>query len=147
MADCPFCAIIRGEAPATIVHRWPDAVAIVPLNPVTPGHLLVIPVEHMDDALEQPVVTGAVMQRAAALAQPPCNLITSVGPEATQTIRHLHVHIVPRTAGDGLALPWGRPRCTCAYDEVDVSWSGGEHTVPGRRVPNPASPEHGGGHA
>ena len=108
--SCPFCAIIRGETPAQIVQRWPDAIAIVPLNPVRPGrHLLVIPVEHVDDALEQPVVTAVAMQRAAELAQAPCNIITSVGSEATQTVRHLHVHIVRRSEADGLMLPWSAP--------------------------------------
>jgi histidine triad (HIT) family protein len=52
-------------------------------------------------------VTAAVMRRAAELATPPCNIITSAGTEATQTVFHLHVHIVPREAGDGLELPWG----------------------------------------
>ena len=55
-----FCQIIDGEAPATIVRRWSDAVAIVPLGPVTPGHLLVIPTVHVRDALADPSVTAAV---------------------------------------------------------------------------------------
>ena len=107
-----FCQIIDGEAPATIVRRWSDAVAIVPLGPVTPWHLLVIPTVHVRDALADPSVTAAVFRAAAEIAPHPCNLITNVGREATQSVFHLHVHIVPRAEGDGLALPWwsGRRR-------------------------------------
>jgi histidine triad (HIT) family protein len=46
------------------------------------------------------------MSAAAELATPPCNIITSAGSDATQTVFHLHLHVVPRRAGDGLALPW-----------------------------------------
>lgn len=103
---CVFCRIVNGEAPAKVVREFADAVAIVPLNPVTPGHVLVISRDHVADFTEDPQVTEATMGAAALLAEPPCNLITSAGAEATQTVLHLHVHIVPRRAGDGLALPW-----------------------------------------
>ena len=107
MADrCVFCGIIAGTEPATIVRRWPDAIAVVPLGPVVAGHLLVIPTAHVRDALTNPDVTAATMRRAAELAPHPCNLITSAGREATQSVFHLHVHIVPRAVDDGLALPW-----------------------------------------
>lgn len=46
------------------------------------------------------------MYRAAEIAPHPSNLITSAGAEATQSVFHLHVHIVPRGENDGLALPW-----------------------------------------
>jgi histidine triad (HIT) family protein len=104
--DCVFCKITRSYSPATIVQKWGDAVAIVPLNPVTFGHLLVIPLEHVIDALHKPDVTARIMEHACELATAPCNLITSVGEEATQTVKHLHIHIVPRAANDGLCLPW-----------------------------------------
>lgn len=112
MADCIFCQIVAGEAPATVVHRWDDAVAIVPLGPVVEGHLLVIPTRHVQDALEDPDVTAAAVRRAAEIAPHPCNLIANVGREATQSVFHLHWHIVPRRENDGLALPWysGRRR-------------------------------------
>jgi histidine triad (HIT) family protein len=103
---CVFCAIVQGEAPATIVRRWRDAVAIVPRNPVTDGHLLIIPNLHVADFTSAPWVSAQVMSRAAEVARPPVNLITSAGPEATQTVPHLHLHVVPRRDGDGLALPW-----------------------------------------
>ena len=103
---CPFCEILAGRAPAEIVGEWPDMIAIVPLNPVTEGHVLVIPRQHVKDAKEVPWITGNAFMRAAQLSDGPCNLITSVGVEATQTVRHLHVHLVPRRVDDGLLLPW-----------------------------------------
>lgn len=108
MSACVFCEIIAGRAPAAIVvDTWPDAIAIVPKNPVTLGHVLVIPRVHVDDMAEDPLVTAVTMARAAELATiGACNLITSRGEAATQTVRHLHVHVVPRRAGDGLHLPW-----------------------------------------
>jgi histidine triad (HIT) family protein len=105
--DCPFCAIVAGRAPAQIFHEWDDALAIVPLNPVTEGHLLVIPKVHVADVGHDPEVSAATMRRAAQLAASQwCNVITSRGRVATQSVFHLHLHLVPRSEGDGLALPW-----------------------------------------
>lgn len=103
---CVFCNIMAGDEPAEFVHRWTDAVAIVPLNPVTPGHVLVMPRVHVVDASDRPQVTALAMERAASIAVPPFNIITSAGREATQSVWHLHLHVVPRSANDGLALPW-----------------------------------------
>lgn len=106
---CPFCEIVADRAPARIVRRWPDALALHPLNPVTTGHLLVIPVRHVATAACDPQLSGRVASYAAALvaeARWQANLIANVGPEASATVPHLHWHIVPRRRGDGLALPW-----------------------------------------
>ena len=102
MSDCPFCEIMAG---------FPDSrVAIIePLNPVVPGHMIAIPCEHVRDAGEDPDVTAALMGRVSWYAsRMGCdyNLIASAGEAATQTVFHLHIHIVPRYPGDGLALPW-----------------------------------------
>lgn len=48
MKDCPFCDIVFHDAEATVVREWDDALAIVPLNPVTLGHLLVLPKVHVE---------------------------------------------------------------------------------------------------
>jgi len=105
-----FCAIIHGYVPkpARYSHRWLGAVAFEPLNPVTPGHMLVVPRVHVEDFTEWPEMTGMVMQCAAEAAADmgPVNLITSKGREATQSVFHLHVHLIPRAKDDGLALPW-----------------------------------------
>lgn len=107
MADpCVFCEIVEERAPATFVRRWTDAIAIVPINPVVAGHTLVIPRDHVRDFTENSHVSALAMRRAAELAVPPANIITSAGREATQSVWHLHLHIVPRAVDDGLALPW-----------------------------------------
>lgn len=111
---CPFCAIVAREASATIVREWDDAIAIVPLNPVVRGHVLVLPKVHVETFFSSPDVSAATMRRAAELLhgverwQEPRdhNVITSAGRAATQTVMHLHVHIVPRDHDDGLMLPW-----------------------------------------
>ncbi|WP_083983181.1 HIT family protein [Actinomadura hibisca] len=108
---CVFCAIAAGEAPAAIVADWGQVLAIVPLGPVTAGHVLVLPRVHVPDVAADPAVSAAVMARAAVLAAeyPAVNVITSRGAAATQTVSHLHLHVVPRRDDDGLALPWSAP--------------------------------------
>lgn len=104
---CPFCGRIeRGEFDYD--DSW--SVAFQPLNPVTPGHFLVVPRKHVQHAIVSPFHAGKALDFAACLAADmgliAANFITSAGGDATQTVFHLHVHIVPRRAGDGLALPW-----------------------------------------
>ena len=108
MNDCPFCEIVAGRSPCTLVREWDDAMAFAPLAPVTPGHVLVIPKVHVPDFTTAHYVSAMTMHRAAELMQDsgPMNLITSKGREATQSVFHLHLHLVPRAEGDGLALPW-----------------------------------------
>lgn len=105
---CVFCAIVEGTAPAAVLREWVAAIAIVPLHPVTVGHTLVLPRRHVVDALEVPAVTAMTMECAAEIGERPCNLITSAGRDASQSIMHLHVHVVPRKRGDGFRLPWTR---------------------------------------
>uniref|UniRef100_UPI003F4953B9 HIT family protein n=1 Tax=Streptosporangium sp. CA-235898 TaxID=3240073 RepID=UPI003F4953B9 len=105
---CVFCAIIAARAPATVVRAWPETIAISPRHPVTPGHVLVIPHTHVPDVGTDPWVSARAMSRAAELAAtlPAANVITSRGAAATQTVFHLHLHVVPRVQDDGLPLPW-----------------------------------------
>lgn len=81
---------------------------IFPLNPVTKGHLLVVPRRHVADATVDPALAGRAFEIAAQLARDldAANIITSMGEPATQTVFHLHLHVVPRRDGDGLRLPW-----------------------------------------
>jgi histidine triad (HIT) family protein len=115
LPGCPFCdRIAAGEYES--FSNDPSVVWFEPLKPVTPGHVLFVPVRHVADALEDPYTTANTMEIASrwagkrrAMALPEewdCNLITSAGPAATQTVGHLHLHVVPRREGDGLHLPW-----------------------------------------
>jgi histidine triad (HIT) family protein len=117
VSDCPFCEILAFRAPAEHRFIWPDAIAITPLNPVTGDHTLIIPRQHVTDFADDPDVTALTARRAAEFAGEmggPMNLITSWGEEATQSVFHLHIHLVPRYRDDGLALPWysGKSRRT-----------------------------------
>ena len=105
---CVFCDIATGAAPADVVRDWGACIAFTPLNPRVAGHVLVVPRAHVRDFVESPSVTALVAMRAAEYAVDvgDANLITSRGAAATQTVPHLHMHVVPRVAGDGLALPW-----------------------------------------
>jgi histidine triad (HIT) family protein len=107
--DCVFCGIVAGTQPSVTVRQWPEAVAFRPLNPVTEGHVLVVPRTHVADAAESPTIAALVMARAAELAgmYDAANILTSIGAAATQSVFHLHVHVVPRREADGLMLPWG----------------------------------------
>ena len=113
MPGCVFCTILAGLEPAGIVRVWADAVALVPVRPVADGHVIVIPRAHVPHALADPDAAGLTARRAAEYAADArlaaANLITSAGAAATQTVYHLHVHVVPRAEGDGLALPWSAP--------------------------------------
>lgn len=111
-SDCIFCAVVANQAPAKVVRRWPESMAIVPLNPVVDGHVIVLPNAHIDDAGFDPALAGLVAMRAASYGATnygSFNLITSVGRAATQSIFHLHWHVVPRWPQDGLKLPWSAP--------------------------------------
>lgn len=110
MSGCVFCSILAGDEPATIVRRGVHTLTIVPLNPVTEGHVITIPYAHVRYSTSDPKVTADTFGEAAVYAAVnnigPHNLIVNSGAEATQSVFHLHVHVVPRRKNDGLALPW-----------------------------------------
>lgn len=101
--------------PAPIVTDAEDWFAIRPLGPHVPGHLLFIPRRHYRDATVEPAATGVVFAAASAYLgrelKSAGNILTSVGAAATQTVEHLHVHVIPRGPDDGLGSdwPWMRP--------------------------------------
>lgn len=115
MSDCPFCDY---AGPSEILLERDDVFFIEPKHPVVEGHVLAIPRIHVNDALESPEITGQVFEAAAWFANGDCNLITSVGEAATQSVRHLHVHIVPRRVGDKLTLPWADGRAKYAHHDM-----------------------------
>lgn len=119
---CVFCDIIAGEAPAEFVMRGAYAVAIKPLKPVVEDHFIVLPTRHVADFSASPMVSAMTMEFAAEVAQRyagDLNMITSRGPSATQSVFHLHLHLIPRRENDGLALPWYSGRTRGAKVEKD----------------------------
>lgn len=103
---CPFCDRIQ-QGDYVLVRPPLDVVHFEPLHPVTPGHRLFVPYQHIEHP--SPEAVGDCMEAAARWAERHgefYNLITSSGSAATQTVPHVHVHFVPRRVGDGLHLPW-----------------------------------------
>lgn len=114
-ADCAFCRIVRGEEEATAVCESDDCLAFIPENPATRGHTLVIPREHVQHFLElEPALGESLMSmvvrvsRAVQSTVNPegMNLVSSAGAAATQTVPHLHIHVVPRWSTDEIGDIW-----------------------------------------
>lgn len=117
MPGCPFCAKIADDDVDHGIDGWYWHLRVCrfePLNPVVPGHMLLVPTEHLEHRYAAPLDYGVLAQAAATYVQDmgieSYNLIMSCGSPATQTIDHIHLHVVPRTVGDGLALPWTKEK-------------------------------------
>ena len=107
VAACPFCAIVAGAAPAEVVLRDDVAVAFLDRAPLFPGHVLVAPVDHVV-TLPELTDVGPFFERVQRIA---AVMPSALGAQGTfvannnvvsQSVAHLHVHVVPRTRGDGL---------------------------------------------
>jgi histidine triad (HIT) family protein len=114
-ANCVFCRIVRGELPAAKVHEDADTMAIMDIQSVNPGHMLVLVKPHranvyaLDDALAGAVFrTAARMARAAkqAFGCEGVTLFQANEKAGAQTVFHFHIHVLPRWEGDGMTLAW-----------------------------------------
>lgn len=106
---CVFCAIVRGEIPASFVLRDPGACAFLDARPVFKGHVLVVPPAHVDDfhALsfgDMGPFWSAVQRvsRAVEAGLQAHGTFVAVNNKISQSVPHLHAHVVPRRKGDGL---------------------------------------------
>lgn len=112
--NCVFCRIIAGDAPAARVHEDEVVVAFMDIDPVTTGHLLVVPKEHHPHLATIPgsIVSHMMLTAqwlAAALRASPVttegiNLFLADGVAAGQEVFHSHLHVIPRWKGDGFCL-------------------------------------------
>jgi len=107
--DCPFCAIARGELAASVVLRDEKVCAFLDTRPVFKGHVLVVPREHVDDLLALPrnlmEPLLADVQRVARAMETGLGgdgSFVAVNTKISQSVPHLHFHVVPRKKGDGL---------------------------------------------
>ncbi|MFD8982475.1 HIT family protein [Streptomyces sp. NPDC059564] len=117
--DCVFCRLIR-EDTADWIARGPVTCAFTPLNPLAPGHTLVVPARHHVDVFDTPpevlAATMALVQRVAsamrtALDASGVNILSASGPGSEQSVPHLHFHVVPRWVDDGISTwPTGQSR-------------------------------------
>ena len=114
---CIFCKIVAGEIPAAKVHEDALTIAFMDIGQVNPGHVLVASKRHADTLLAlSREEAGALLQtgqRIAAAAQAAfqpdgLTLFQANGAAAGQTVGHVHLHVLPRHVGDGVALSWPR---------------------------------------
>ena len=106
---CVFCAIVRGDLSADVVYRDDDVIAFLDHRPLFPGHMLVVPVRHVEVLGELPDEIGLPLlrvTRAAARAMESGlgaqGSFVALNNTVSQSVAHLHFHVVPRTKGDGL---------------------------------------------
>ena len=129
MADCLFCAIVAGSVPAFKVFDGPDGVAFLDIRPVFKGHVLVVPRDHVVTLPDLPaeLLSGyfALVQRLAAAvprALGAQGTFVAINNVVSQSVPHLHNHVVPRTKGDGLrGFFW--PRTKYASDDEARSYA------------------------
>ena len=118
MASCTFCEILAGRSAAAMVLDEPDVAAFLDVRPLFPGHVLVVPRQHhvaLPDlpAPLVPTLFEAVQRLAGALpvAMGAQGTFVAANNRVSQSVAHLHVHVVPRSKGDGLrGFFWPRTR-------------------------------------
>lgn len=115
MDDCVFCKMVVGEIPVTKIYEDPSVLAFLDIGPVSDGHTLVIPKQHYAtvDQCDPEVLAavGAVLGKIAgavvkAMGAQGYNVLCNNGKVAGQVVEHVHFHIIPRTAGDGVFTQW-----------------------------------------
>lgn len=126
---CVFCAIIDERAPASVVYQDDEVIAFMDINPVTPGHLLVVPRDHLPQLTDlSDELAGHVFNVARRLAAAlrssdvradGINLFYADGKAALQEIFHAHLHVIPRYPDDGFSIDanWGT---NPSHDELDA---------------------------
>jgi histidine triad (HIT) family protein len=117
MPECVFCRILREEAPASFVYRDERVAAFMDIQPVTPGHLLVVPLNHATYLSDLDLEDGAQLFRvgqqltaalfASGLRCEGTNFFLANGATAGQDVFHVHLHVIPRFRGDGFGLRFG----------------------------------------
>lgn len=107
--DCLFCAIVAGTAPAFVVLDASDVLGFLDTRPVFKGHVLVVPRTHLVTLGDLPA--GAVggyfteIQRVATAVESGLaagGTFVAINNRVSQSVAHLHTHVIPRTRGDGL---------------------------------------------
>jgi histidine triad (HIT) family protein len=109
MNDCLFCKIAAGSLPALIVGETDDALAFLDHRPVFPGHTLVVPRTHFETLIDLPVDAVAPLftfaqqiARAVETGLRADGTFVAMNNRVSQSVPHLHVHVVPRRKKDGL---------------------------------------------
>jgi histidine triad (HIT) family protein len=117
MTNCVFCGILDESVPASIVYRDDQCTALLDIQPVNPGHVLIIPNQHAAYLADIDAETAGhlfqVAQRIAAALRrcgvwcEGINMFLADGEAAMQEVFHVHLHVFPRYQGDGFGLTFG----------------------------------------
>ena len=128
---CTFCQIAKGELPAHIISRDENVVAFLDRAPLMPGHVLVMPIRHvetLDDLPEDLLapVLGTVRRTSIAVqkALRAEGSFVASNTRVSQSVPHLHVHVVPRNKGDGLfstRLIWQRKKYETDSEMAEIA--------------------------
>lgn len=125
--NCIFCKIIAGQIPCHKVLEDADVLAFLDIGPLAPGHILVIPKAHYATIDAAPAEVGASLGRAlprlvravrSATDAAGVNVLQNNGKAAGQEVPHLHVHLIPRNAGDGLGYRWNPQKYAAGQAEA-----------------------------
>ncbi|HET6979464.1 MAG TPA: HIT family protein [Pyrinomonadaceae bacterium] len=119
-----FCRIVSGELPATIVYEDESSVALLDHRPLFPGHTLLVPRQHVETLGELPIkLVGPYFEAAQLLsvavesAMEAEGTFVAMNNRVSQSVPHLHVHIVPRRRKDGLkGFFWPRTKYKSAEE-------------------------------
>jgi histidine triad (HIT) family protein len=122
---CAFCSIVGGEAQAFEVYRDDDVVAFLDTHPVFRGHTLLVPVQHVSTYDQLPAALAPAwlrdsqrLQVAVERAMQSDGSLLIVNNVVSQSVPHVHLHVIPRSRGDGLRF-WLGPR-TRYEDDADA---------------------------
>ena len=106
---CAFCAVVAGEAPAAVVHAGPRFVAFLDAKPVFHGHVLLVPRQHVTTLADLPgedaghfLRLAQGLERAVETAMDAPGSLVLVNNVVSQSVPHLHLHVIPRRPKDGL---------------------------------------------
>ncbi len=107
--NCLFCRIVSGEVPATVIYEDEDSFAFLDHRPLFPGHTLLVPREHVETLGELPVlqvepyfIAAQLLARAVESGLEAEGTFVAMNNRVSQSVPHLHVHVVPRRRKDGL---------------------------------------------
>lgn len=124
---CAFCAVVSGAAPADVVHTDDNTVAFLDVKPVFPGHVLLVPREHLTTLADLPAdqvggffALAQRLERAVETAMEAPGSLVLINNVISQSVPHLHLHVIPRRARDGLRFFLG-PRHPYAGSEESAA--------------------------
>ena len=115
MGDCIFCKIVAGEIPSASIYDDATKLAFMDINPVQPGHALLIPKKHYERLTDLPddvaadlagVLPGIARAVVRASGADGFNIFQTNGACSGQVVPHVHIHIIPRHENDGYSFHW-----------------------------------------